>query len=75
MVPFMQQILSIAEIVASILLIASVLLQQQSAGIGGAFGGDSIHHTRRGSERWFFIATIALSFVFLGLAFANFLLS
>ncbi|MEK7659801.1 MAG: preprotein translocase subunit SecG [Patescibacteria group bacterium] len=53
----------IALLVVSVLLIASVLMQQQSAGLGGAFGSDSLHHQRRGAEKYLFYATIALSLV------------
>ena len=50
------------QIVLSILLIVVVLLQQSSAGLGSAFGGDSsvTFHTRRGFERFLFIATFVL---------------
>ena len=45
----------------SVLLIASILLQQTGASLGGAFGGDNFsagYHTRRGSERVLFYASI-----------------
>jgi protein translocase SecG subunit len=50
------------QIILSILLIVDVLLQQSSAGLGSAFGGDSsvTFHTRRGFERVLFIATFVL---------------
>jgi protein translocase SecG subunit len=52
----------------AILLIASILLQQTGTGIGGAFGaGDNFSsgfHTRRGSEKILFNASIVLSILF-----------
>jgi len=51
------------QIALSILLVASVLLQQTGAGVGGAFGGDNFsagYTTRRGFERTLFYATVVL---------------
>lgn len=51
------------QIVLAVLLIASVLLQQTGASLGGAFGGDNFsagYHTRRGLERGLFWASIIL---------------
>ena len=58
----LSQILPWIQIVLSILRIVVVLLQQSSAGLGSAFGGDSsaTFHTRRGFERFLFIATFVL---------------
>ena len=61
-------------IIVSVLLIISVLLQQKNAGSSaifgsGAGGSDNIFQTRRGPEKFFFILTIILSIVFIGLAF------
>lgn len=56
-------VLPYIQIALSVLLIASVLLQQTGASLGGAFGGDNFtaaYHTRRGLERLLFIATIVL---------------
>ena len=56
----------------SVLLIAAILLQQSSAGMGGAMGGDNFSaafHTRRGSERVIFIGTIILAVLFAVSAF------
>jgi len=41
------------QIILSILLVASILLQQRGSSLGGAFGGDnfsSAFHKRRGAE-------------------------
>ncbi len=58
----LSQILPWIQIILSILLIVVVLLQQSSAGLGSAFGGDSsvTFHTRRGFERFLFVATFVL---------------
>ena len=51
------------QVLLSVLLIASILLQQTGAALGGAFGGDNFsagYHTRRGSERTLFWASIVL---------------
>ena len=70
-------ILPYVQIVLSILLIASILLQQSSAAMGGAFGGDNFsagYHTRRGLERTLFTAAIALACLFAIAAFLAFIL-
>ncbi len=59
-----------AQIAVSILLVALVLLQASSAGVGGAFGGsDGVQtfRTKRGFEKFLFIATIVLGIVFAAL--------
>jgi protein translocase SecG subunit len=56
-------VLPYIQIALSILLIGAILLQQTGASLGGAFGGDNFtaaYHTRRGSERFLFIAAIIL---------------
>lgn len=60
-------VLPYIQIVLSVLLIACVLLQQTGASLGGAFGGDNFsagYHTRRGSEKYLFYATIVLGSLF-----------
>lgn len=55
------------QIVLSVLLVACVLLQQTGASLGGAFGGDNFsagYHTRRGSEKGLFYASIVLGVLF-----------
>jgi hypothetical protein len=45
--------------------------------MGGAFGGDNFsaaYHTRRGSEKTFFIATIVLGIALAGLSFVTLLI-
>ncbi|HJV32392.1 MAG TPA: preprotein translocase subunit SecG [Patescibacteria group bacterium] len=72
----MQKAITIAQIVASVLLIASILLQQQGAGLGATFGGDgAAFRTKRGLEKGLFYATIVLSVLFLGLGLALIIVS
>ncbi|HUD02917.1 MAG TPA: preprotein translocase subunit SecG [Candidatus Paceibacterota bacterium] len=61
------QILPVVQIVLSVLLIGCILLQQTGASLGGAFGGDNFSaafHTRRGSEKVLFYASIILGILF-----------
>ena len=60
-------ILPYIQIVLSLLLICCILLQQTGASLGGAFGGDNFSaafHTRRGSEKVLFYASIILGILF-----------
>ena len=56
------------QIILSGLLMGGVLLQRSEAGLGGAFGGgdgfSSGFHTKRGAERFIFIATIVIAVLF-----------
>ena len=64
----LRNILPYAQIVLSVLMIAGVLLQQSSAGLGGAFGeGNNMStsfHTRRGFEKFLFNGTVVLGILF-----------
>ena len=56
-------ILPYLQVVLSVLLVVSILLQQTGASMGGAFGGDNFsasYHTRRGTEKTLFYATMVL---------------
>jgi len=58
----------------SVLLVIAILLQQSSAGVGGAFGGSdggAINHTRRGAEKTLFQLTIAIAVLFAASAFLS----
>ena len=60
-------ILPFIQLVLSVLLITSILLQQTGASLGGAFGGDNFsaaYHTRRGSELFLFWASIVIAALF-----------
>jgi preprotein translocase subunit SecG len=72
----MSKILTIVQIVISVLLIASVLLQQQGVGLSSSFGGEgNIFRTKRGVEKILFYATIALAVAFMGAGVATILIA
>ena len=59
-------ILDIAQMLISILLIAAILFQQRGGGLSGVFGGEgSVYATRRGIEKKIFVATIILATLFI----------
>ncbi len=61
--------LTIAQLILAVLLSASILVQQQGSGLGGAFGSDSgAYRSRRGVEKWIFRSTIILGIAFFALA-------
>ena len=60
-------ILPYAQIILSVVLVTAILLQQSSAGVGGALGGNDsggFHHTRRGFEKFLFYLSIACAILF-----------
>ncbi len=72
----MAKILSVVQVIISVLLIASVLLQQQGVGLSGAFGGEgNVFRTKRGIEKSLFTVTIILAVLFLASGLANILLA
>lgn len=62
--------LAILQIVLAIAIITLILLQERSSGMSGLFGGGEggFYQARRGMEKAFFIATIVLVILFIGLA-------
>ena len=69
-------ILPYIQITLSVALIVCVLLQQTGASLGGAFGGDNFsaaYHTRRGSEKYLFYATIVVGVLFSVSSFVSFI--
>jgi protein translocase SecG subunit len=61
------KVLPYAQIILSVILVATVLLQQSAAGLGGALGGsdnESFRHTRRGFEKTLFYLTIICGVLF-----------
>jgi preprotein translocase subunit SecG len=64
--------LIIAQVVVSILLMVSILLQNRGSGLGSVFGGDfGGYYTKRGFEKFLFSASVALGAAFLLLAIFN----
>jgi len=68
----MNQILVIAQIIISILLIALILLQQRGTALGSTFGGEGgFYATRRGAEKKIFWATVGCGTAFVILSILN----
>lgn len=65
----MLKVINIGEIIVSILLIISILLQNRGAGLGGTFGGSfGGYHTKRGFEKFLVVFSVILSSLFIILA-------
>jgi preprotein translocase subunit SecG len=63
-------ILAVGQIIVSIALIASILMQARGTGLSGTFGGDSaVYRSRRGVERrlWQFTVLLLVLFVLFAL--------
>ncbi|MDI6820845.1 MAG: preprotein translocase subunit SecG [Patescibacteria group bacterium] len=65
--------LTVAQIVVSIILIILVLLQERSSGLSGVFGGTggTPYQSRRGLEKFIYWATIGAASIFAALAIIN----
>ncbi len=69
----MKNILLIANIITSILIVAFILMQGRGAGLGSAWGGGGeFFQTRRGIEKLTMQATVFLIVVFLIISVINF---
>ncbi len=70
--------ISIAQLAISVIIVGLILLQERESGLSGLFGGGdmggSVYQTRRGLEKWIFIATIVCAIVFVGLSVASLIL-
>ncbi len=69
----MEVYLNIVQIIISVALVAVILLQVRSGGLGGIFGGTetAVYKTRRGVERTLFNITIGLSVAFFVITILN----
>jgi preprotein translocase subunit SecG len=57
--------LAIGQLIVSVALMASILLQSRGTGLSGTFGGDSaVYRSRRGIEKRLFQFTVALGVLF-----------
>lgn len=66
----MRIIFQILLILVSAILVSLILLQSRGTGLSSTFGGSlSYYSSKRGIERFLFIATIVAGVVFAGLAF------
>ncbi|HPN54924.1 MAG TPA: preprotein translocase subunit SecG [Candidatus Moranbacteria bacterium] len=65
------KIITILQIIVSVLLAISVLLQNRGSGLSSAFGGDfGGYYTKRGMEKFLFYVSIILGTIFIVLAIA-----
>ncbi|MDD3887597.1 MAG: preprotein translocase subunit SecG [Patescibacteria group bacterium] len=68
----MSNILSIIQIVISVFLMITILIQNKGVGLSATFGGEgNVYRTKRGAERAIFITTIVLAVLFLVTAMLN----
>ena len=65
--------LTVAQIVLSLLLATTILLQQRGSGLGDAFGGSggSVYRSKRGLEKTLHQLTITLATLFAAVAIAT----
>ena len=67
----MRNYLIVFQIVVSILLILTVLMQEKGAGLSATFGGGGeFFRSKRGIDKAMFILTIVLSVLFIGTSLA-----
>ncbi len=72
----MQTYLNVAQIVLSIALILTILLQVRGGGLGGIFGqADTVFRTKRGVEKTLFQLTIVLVVLFIIISIVSLTLS
>lgn len=61
----LKQVVSLIQIILSIVLVGLILLQSTGTGLGSTFGSDiSFYGTKRGAEKILFILTIVVSTLF-----------
>ncbi|MDX6636284.1 MAG: preprotein translocase subunit SecG [Solirubrobacterales bacterium] len=71
----MNPVLAAGQLIVSVALIFSVLLQARGSGLGGTFGGDSsVYRSRRGIERRLWQFTIALMVLFVLFSIAAYII-
>jgi len=71
-----QNILLFGQMIISVALMASILLQARGAGLGATFGGDStVYRSRRGIEKRLYQFTVLLTVLFVIFSLATFKLA
>jgi preprotein translocase subunit SecG len=71
-----QNILLFGQMIISVALMASILLQARGAGLGATFGGDStVYRSRRGIEKRLYQFTVVLTVLFVIFSLATFKLA
>jgi protein translocase SecG subunit len=72
---YLDQILTIANLVIMVALIIMIALQNKSTGLSSVFGGAGVTTTRRGVDKWLLYATAVAGFLFAGLSLTSVLLN
>lgn len=64
------KVLLIIQVVVSLLIVVSVLLQNRAEGLGSMFGGGGgeVFRTKRGFEKFLYYATMVLIAIFISLS-------
>ena len=71
----MKTTVAILQLIISILLMVTILMQNRGTSLSGLFGGSGgVYRTKRGMEKVLFTLTIIFSILFLGLSLTNLLL-
>jgi protein translocase SecG subunit len=71
----LQTILTIAQIIVAVLIIACILLQAPEGGLSPVFGGGGeMYRSKRNVEKFLVGATIFLSIMLIGLSIASLLI-
>ncbi len=74
--PIFSKVFLVAQIVVSTFLIIVILFQGRGAEVSGIFGGSSgVYRTKRGIEKFLYIATIVLAVLFIVLGILNLIAS
>ena len=72
----MKNVIVIAQITVSFLIIIAVLVQHRGAGLSAVFGGSgNVYRTKRGLEKGIFVFTIILVILFVAIGVANLVLT
>lgn len=62
----MKIVITFVQIIVSVVLLLTILLQSKGTGLGSAFGGGGeIYRTKRGVEKILYLSTIVLVIIFL----------
>ena len=70
----MKTALNVIQIIISVALVTAIMFQVRGGGLGGIFGqSDSVFRTKRGIEKYLFIATIVLVVIFVALSIVSML--
>lgn len=70
----MNPVLAAGQLIVSVALVFSILLQARGSGLGGTFGGDSsVYRSRRGIERRLWQFTIVLIVLFSAFSLAAYI--